>query len=550
MNNNDETFDRRQLDKQLEHPADGFAPNEQRMVQDLHHAYSSYEQENAQSLQHVWMRLDHQRQRQQQRREAEAVPITRLQRKQKMKDISFSSHQSQRSLKSTLSMIAAVLIVALLAGSALVLFNSLRQSSHGRNGGNPTAPQLPDTPVVNASGIYIEYMSKQHNYVLSKLDTRTHKPLWTFQRSDLMELGDPTVYGDTVFLNASNDMTNQSHLVALDAMTGKQRWDVPFQVVMSDSVPGGSSPTNMGVLTAAVASNSMVFVTNRAGTVFAFDAKTGKQKWTYETGASALVRTYYTDPSTGKQMLAGETVYDGSTPVVSHGVLYGTLEKTLYAINIQTGKKVWTSKISVQNQVFGDAQIVDGVIYASSYAISAHHAGQAYQSYVYAFAAQDGKQNWNYSVQSNASSGLAIDSGHIYFLASSPAGDNAPLSSTLYALNLQGEKVWTHDYSNPTVYGLVAGNGYISVSGGTYDQGNVVSYTLFVLKANGQAAWQKDVVTDPISIENGVLYTKGGRTIIAYDLGHQRELWHGEYGENVVDKTGASFSLGWVVVVP
>ncbi|GHO69083.1 hypothetical protein KSC_079750 [Ktedonobacter sp. SOSP1-52] len=548
MNNDDMTFMPERLDEQIEHPTNWLAPDDQRLVQDLRHTHQAYERENAQSLQRVWNRLEQERQEQRLQDAARTAPISLQQREQTMKDTSSSDSSSRGSNKRVLSLIAAVIVVAVLTGSAALIFSMAGKNNTAHNQSNTASVKPTSTPVVNSSGTYIMYQNEQYFYVVDKLDSKTHKSLWTYQNKKLADLGYPTVYGDTVYLNASDDLASQSHLIALNATTGKVRWDIPFKTLTTID-ENGSGPFNMGYLTMPVVSDGQVFVANRAGTVFAFNSETGKQNWTYKIGASALVKQYYTDPNTGKKKLAGSTFYDGSVPQVSNGVLYGALEHTLYAVDIKSGKQVWSTKITSEEQVFGDAQVVDGIIYASSHSVSQHHDGQAYQSYVYAFNTKDGKQSWNYSIEGLNSSGLAIDNGHIYFIANQLS--STPDDSILYALNTQGKKVWKHNYSNLGVYWLTAGNGYVSVSGGTYDQGKVTSYTLYMLKANGQPAWQKDVVADPVSIIDGVLYTKSGLKIIAYDLTNQKELWQGQYGFDLVDKTGLhSAHLGYINVVP
>ncbi|GHO74005.1 hypothetical protein KSD_17760 [Ktedonobacter sp. SOSP1-85] len=468
--------------------------------------------------------------------------ISLQQRKQTMKDTSSSGNSSRGSIKRTLSLIAAVIVIAVLAGSAALIFSAASKNNTAHKQSNTASNKPTSTPVVDSSGIYITYRDKQNLEVVDKLDAGTHKSLWTFRSKKLAEVGSPIVYGDTVYLNASDVSSHQSHLVALNATTGKVRWDVPFKALtITDE---GGSDFNMGVFTIPVVSDGQVFVVNRAGTVFAFNSETGKQNWTYKTGASALVMQYYTDPSTGEKRLSGSTFYDGSVPQINNGVLYGALEHTLYAVDIKSGKQVWSTKLTSEEQVFGDAQVVDGIIYAYSSSVSQRNNGQVYQSYFYTFNPKNGKQSWKYAAADQNIGSFAIDSGHIYFTSSK--GNNFLLS----ALNTQGEKIWEHNYGNG-VYWLTVGNGYVSVSGGTYDQGQVTSYTLYVLKANGQPAWQKDVVADPVSIEEGVLYTKSGLKIIAYDLTNQKELWQGQYGVDIVDKMGFhSAHLGYINVVP
>ncbi|GHO46484.1 PQQ-binding-like beta-propeller repeat protein [Ktedonospora formicarum] len=545
MNHDETNFTPENLDDQIEHPTNWLAPDERRMLWDLNQTYKEQQNANAQSLQHVWTRLERERQGQ----HARNAPIDLQQRKRTMKDTSSLDGSSRGNIKRTLSLLVAVLVVAIVAGSAALIFNSA-SNAHKQGGNTANKPKPTSTPVVNASGIYITYMNKQGRYVASKIDSKTHKPVWTYERKDLNDTGDPIVYGDTVYLNASDDMASKSHLIALDATTGKERWDVEFKPNLFTDA-NGSGPNNMGYLTPPVISDGQVFVEDRTGTVFAFNSKTGKQNWTYKSGASALVSTYFTDPNTGKKDLAGSTIYTGSIPTVSNGVLYSAQHNIIFAVDIKTGKQIWKLKPVSDDQVFNDAQVIDGVIYAISCSISEHHAGQVYQSYVFAFNATDGKQNWKNAVDGMANGGLAIDSGRIYVIASpGPMTDNGSTLNVVHAINMQGKEIWHRDFSDPVVYTLSAGSGYVSVSGGTFAQGKTLSYTLFVLNgADGHDAWKKDIIADPASIVEGVLYVKGEREVIAYDLATHAELWRAKCGSDLEERTDYSFP-GLVNVVP
>ncbi|GHO69854.1 hypothetical protein KSC_087460 [Ktedonobacter sp. SOSP1-52] len=344
----------------------------------------------------------------------------------------------------------------------------------------------------------------------------------------------PAVYGNTVYTSTMNDTTNQPQLIALDATTGKARWSTNLKPALAAPSGKGSS-YNLGYLTTPVIVDGQVYVLNRAGTVFAFDANTGKQAWTYQSGATALV---------------DGTINQVGVPVVSNGVLYGALERTYFAVDTKTGKRIWTSTINAQEQVLNGVQVVDDAVYASSAAVSQHHGGMSLQSYVYAFNTKDGQQRWKFSTQNWVNVAPVVADGHIYFFERNPFAPH----SILHALDAQGHEVWHNDYDTD-LYAPIAGGGYVSFSQGTYDHtnGKILSYSLYVLvAATGKTSWKKDVVADPSSINEGVLYTQGAnRQLIAYDLKDAKELWHGQYGVDLVDKYGNhSASVQLITVVP
>lgn len=534
MSSDDMDFLPEHLDQQTMPSAEQLAPDEQRLVQDLWRTYQTHEQANARSLQHVWERLERERGQQHAQNMAQTTPVSLLKRKQSVKDISFSAKSSQDGIKRTLSLLVAALLVAVLVGSAAFVFNvaGKKNSHHSAGSGNLPATS---TPVVDSSGIYITYPLDWSHAAVSKLDARTHKALWVYKNGP-SESGTPTVYGERLYLNAMDDQTNQAHLIALNANTGKALWDVPFKA--DNIMYGGSGPYNMGALTTPVISDGQVYVMDRNGLISAFNALTGKLNWTYKSGASAIVQG---------------TFYDGSAPVVSAGVLYGALHNIYFAVDVKTGKQLWSHALESTDQVFNGVQMLDGVLYNTSYIISGHNGGMSLQSYVYSFTAKDGKTRWNHPTQNWVTTNFSVADGYVYFIERHPDFTSSGNGhSTLHALNVQGKEIWHKDYSTDVGGSPVVGDGYVSVSEGTYNQGQVTSYTLHVYNAtNGKGDWAKNVVTDPVTIQDGVLYTLAGRQIIAYDLASKKELWQGQYGVDLVDKLGNhNASLYAIVVVP
>ncbi|GHO91735.1 hypothetical protein KSF_017830 [Reticulibacter mediterranei] len=548
MKRDDTSFIPERLDEQIEHPAEWLATSDQQLVEDLRNAHQAYERANTQSLRHVWDRLEQAKQQPRMYAVKTASNVS-LRRKQAMQQELPSSASSQEGFKRTLSLIAAVIVVTLLAGSALLLFSTVSRNRTAHNNTVTGEPQATGTPVVNSSGIYITYPTDWSHIVLSKLDTQTHKPLWVYKDGP-SEIGTPIIYGDVIYLDAMDEQTNQAHLIALNAQTGKEIWNIVLKPVSAEG-DNGSSPSNMGVLTAPVVSDGQVYVMNRAGTVFSFEATTGKANWTYETGASALVKQYYTDTS-GKKQLAGSTIYDGSTPVVTNGILYGALHNTYFAINAKAGKPIWSLNLAEQDQIFNGVQVIDGTIYTASYIASGHNTSMSLQSHVYAFRAKDGSQIWKYSTQKWVTDAPSISDGHVYFIERIPdMTDTSNGQSTLHALNLQGHENWHKDYNVDIAGSPTVGDGYVSVNMNTYDRtnGHILTHTLYVYDATGNKAWEKNVDASPITVLDGILYTQVGRQIIAFDIKSQKVQWSGQYGVDLVDKMGNHSGRVYLVIV-
>ncbi|QBD74736.1 hypothetical protein EPA93_01505 [Ktedonosporobacter rubrisoli] len=551
MNSDETSFSQERLDEQIEHPSAQLAPADQRLVQDLHRTYQAYKRQNAQSLQRAWARVEQERQKQGVRNDNASLLTPSLLRERKtiMYGRSAVKRSSHSSIQRALGLFAAVIVVAMLIGSALILFKTLsQQNAHSGDiaVGNPSATSV---PVVNSAGIYITYPIDDTHTVLSKVDSKTHQVLWTYKNG--LSLGTPVISGNTVYLGISDGQAYQSHLIALNAETGKELWNISFKsLAMRDE--RGDGPYDMGVITVPAVSDGQVFVLNRSGTVFAFDAKTGKANWNYQSGASALVKQYYIDPLSGKRKFSGATIYDGGSPVVSNGVLYGALHNTYFALNAKTGKRIWSINLSDEQQIFTDLQLVDGVIYMASYKASEHHA-MALQSYVYAFRSKDGSQIWRYDTKSWVTVAPTVSDGQIYFIERVPNFNNGNGSSTLRVLNTQGREVWHKDYNDDGIDPPVVGDGYVSVSEKTYDHtnGKMLTHTLHVYAAKDGKVREKDVDVDPIAIQQGLLYVQQDRSILAYDVNSLKVQWQAQYGVDLVDRTGNHMGrLFWVVIVP
>ncbi len=85
----------------------------------------------------------------------------------------------------------------------------------------------------------------------------------------------------------------------------------------------------------------------------------------------------------------------------------------------------------------------------------------------------------------------------------------------------------------------------------TYDHtnGQILTHTLYVYDAISGKGWEKDVDANPIAIQNGMLYTQVGLQIHVYDIKSQKELWHGQYGVDLIDNTGNHSGRIYLVVV-
>ncbi len=114
-----------------------------------------------------------------------------------------------------------------------------------------------------------------------------------------------------------------------------------------------------------------IFIGSSSGSVFAFDAATGRTKWSFKTGKElssgptvvqaesdsfkdTLAAVRKIDPNEGKSEVP-------ATPVVRNGVVYvGSRDKSFYALDTQSGEQIWSTDIG--HQVFREAIVTDGHI--------------------------------------------------------------------------------------------------------------------------------------------------------------------------------------------
>ena len=167
------------------------------------------------------------------------------------------------------------------------------------------------------------------NYLYA-LDRDTGAEIWRASTSDKWNA--PAVANRVVF--AGN---GDRQFIAFDAETGKERWSfmAPFTQWSEWSAP---------VITA-----NTVYVGYSNNTMYAFDAKTGEEQWQFQTEDWAT-----TDP-----ILAEDVLYFG---VGAHANLaQPTEDRDFYALNAKTGEPIWTFK--ADGLVYAAATLGEDVVY-------------------------------------------------------------------------------------------------------------------------------------------------------------------------------------------
>ena len=94
-----------------------------------------------------------------------------------------------------------------------------------------------------------------------------------------------------------------------------------------------------GVYSTPVTDGKSLYIGDDVGVMYALDAKTGKTRWTYDTGMRIV-----------------------GSPAVSEGVVvFGSANYTIYGLHAKTGKQLW--HITTNQAVMGAATIHEGIAY-------------------------------------------------------------------------------------------------------------------------------------------------------------------------------------------
>jgi outer membrane protein assembly factor BamB len=292
----------------------------------------------------------------------------------------------------------------------------------------------------------------------------------------------------------------------------------------------------MGYLTTPVESNGVVYVLSRSGKLFAIRATDGKAVWVTKVDASASV---------------DNTIYDPLPVSVSNNVVYGGMHNLLFALNVETGKQLWTTRIS-DEYVFQQTHIVDHSLYVSASHISTHtEDGFSKPSSVFAFDAKGGKKLWQQNFNSWLISSPTVADGAVYV---------GTFDGNFYALKSgNGSELWRlHLDGRVDLQSAIVSNGVIYVEedgNATPTNMNSIPSAVIAIDIHGNQLWQvqAESVQTSISMQavaNGVLYiSQSPRQIRAYNAKLGSELWHQTYGADYLNKIGAHAGITPRVVV-
>lgn len=416
-----------------------------------------------------------------------------------------------------LSIAAAIVVVGIVVGSMLALPRMLRPSTnsadiHVQAKASPTPiPPEPDAP-----GIYMIITGT--DYVVEKLDSKTHTPVWKYILSDGQGLGTPlTVKGQTVYVAYAG--REENYIDAFSAQTGKLRWRIALNKYTMPDATSKEQAYYLGMLDAATVSDGVLYIMARSGRMLAIDSTNGHVRWVYNSGSQAVVKD-------GSQMLqGGKVIVDGSIyecgkPAVHAGVVYGTCHNTVFAVSASQGKQLWTQHID-KMQIFNDPQFVDGSLYLASYEASHHTDGQWMKGTVSAYDVKSGARRWVYPVNNWLLGNPVVVGGIVYF---------GSFDQNVYALNASdGSKVWIYKTKGQIRDTPLVSNGVVYIDQQGVSQGdNAATGTpsVLALQANsGKLIWEKEINGSPVALHDGVLYVSAANGLVGLKTSDGSTMW-------------------------
>jgi alcohol dehydrogenase (cytochrome c) len=168
------------------------------------------------------------------------------------------------------------------------------------------------------------------NGQINKSNVSKLRPAWIFQTEVKESLEtSPIVVGNVMFVT-----TSFSHVYALNASTGEELWH--YAPKLGPLTTFCCGPNNRGV---AVMDNQ-VFVATLDSKLVALDAKTGQPMWT----------TDIADPELGYTETMAPTAVNGKVLIGTNGGEYG-IRGFVKAYDAKTGKLIWTFDTIPENSV-------------------------------------------------------------------------------------------------------------------------------------------------------------------------------------------------------
>ncbi len=242
------------------------------------------------------------------------------------------------SIRSSHAHAAALAALLAFSASAAVSAQEIEHKSKEAVQGAP-APTVTQEELTNAGKDIKQFLHTNGNYDQTRYylgkqintgNVTKLRPAWIFQMDVKESLETtPIIVGDVMYVTTSFD-----HVYALNAKTGEQYWH--YKHKMGPITTYCCGPNNRG----AAVYDDKVYIATLDAKLVALDAKTGSLVW----------ETEIADPEDGYSETMAPTAVNGKIIIGTNGGEYG-IRGFIRAYDAKTGKQVWNFNTTPENSV-------------------------------------------------------------------------------------------------------------------------------------------------------------------------------------------------------
>lgn len=249
-----------------------------------------------------------------------------------------------------------------------------------------------------------------------------------------------------------------------------------------------------GVLSSPLLANGSAYFGTYNKYLYAVDMETGQEKWRFKTKNNV-----------------------GYRPAIEENMVYcASYGDYIYALDIKTGQEKW--KFKTRGGALSSPVIAGDVVYFGSY-----------DKYLYALDVKSGQQKWKFKTSGGIISSIVIDKNVIYF------GTNGKY---LYAVDINmGKEIWKFKLHDNIRHTPIIADDMIYF--GSYDK-YLYAFNIRNKKIIWKFKTKGGVLSSPV-IANGVVYfSSHGKYLYAVDMKTSLQLWKFKTSGEIVSSPAIS----------